>query len=100
MPSPGASLRAPGVTRSRSSKTRPGAWRLLRMEHNVTGIDYADRAHFRYRGPLIDVHAHVLQTRPDDPPTGPPKGTGPGASLEQAEVMLAVAEEFGITQTV
>jgi hypothetical protein len=69
-------------------------------EHNVTGIDYADRAHFCYRGQLIDFHAHVLQTRPEDPPNGPPKGTGPGASLEQAELMLAVAEEFGITQTV
>ena len=69
-------------------------------EHNVTGIDYADRLHFRYRGPLIDVHAHVLRTRPDDPPGGPPKGTGPGASVEQAELMLGVAEQFGITQTV
>lgn len=69
-------------------------------EHNVTGIDYADRGHFRYHGRLIDIHAHVLQTRPDDPPNGPPKGTGPGATIEQAERMLAVAEEFGITQTV
>jgi Amidohydrolase len=69
-------------------------------EYNVTGIDYADRAHFRYHGPIIDTHAHVLQTRPDDPPNAPPKGTGPGASLAQAELMLSVAEEFGITQTV
>jgi predicted TIM-barrel fold metal-dependent hydrolase len=69
-------------------------------EHNVTGIDYSDRGHFVYHGPLIDIHAHVLRTRPDDPPTGPPKGVGPGASLDPAETMLAVAEEFGIEQTV
>jgi hypothetical protein len=69
-------------------------------EHNVTGIDYSDRGHFRYHGRLIDVHAHVLRTRPDDPANGPPKGTGPGASLEQAALMLDVAEEFGIGQTV
>jgi predicted TIM-barrel fold metal-dependent hydrolase len=69
-------------------------------EHNVTGIDFAERGHFRYHGRLIDIHAHVLRTRPDDPPNGPPKGTGPGASLEQAETMLAVAAEFGIVQTV
>jgi predicted TIM-barrel fold metal-dependent hydrolase len=69
------------------------------LEHNVTGIDYNDRLHFRYTGPLIDIHAHVFQTRPGDPPNGPPLGKGPGASLDQAEVMLAVAEEFGITRT-
>jgi hypothetical protein len=68
-------------------------------EHNVTGIDYTDRAHFRYTGPIIDAHAHVLRTRPGDPVNGPPTGSGPGASLEQAETMLAVAEEFGIVRT-
>src|SRR5262249_14937490 len=68
-------------------------------EHNVTGIDYSDRRHFRYAGPLIDIHSHVMQTRPTDPKNGPPVGTGPGASLEQAETMLAVAEEFGIVRT-
>jgi predicted TIM-barrel fold metal-dependent hydrolase len=68
-------------------------------EHNVTGIDYRDRSHFRYSGPLVDVHAHVLITRPSDPKTGPPSGTGPGASIEQAEIMVEVAEEFGITRT-
>jgi predicted TIM-barrel fold metal-dependent hydrolase len=68
-------------------------------EHNVTGIDYADRRHFRYRGPLIDIHAHIMLTRPDDPKTGPPVGSGPGASTAQAETMLATAAEFGIIQT-
>jgi predicted TIM-barrel fold metal-dependent hydrolase len=68
-------------------------------EHNVTGLDFNDRGHFRYTGPpLIDIHAHVFQTRPTDPPNGPPTGVGPGASLEQAETMLAVAEEFGVRQ--
>jgi predicted TIM-barrel fold metal-dependent hydrolase len=69
-------------------------------EHNVTGIDYAKRAHLTYRGPLIDVHSHVMLTRPDDPANGPPKGTGPGASIAQAETMLEVAAEFGIARTI
>jgi hypothetical protein len=68
-------------------------------EHNVTGIDYADRRHFRYQGPpLIDFHAHVLQTRPTDPKNGPPSGSGPGASLEQAETMFEIAREFGVSR--
>jgi hypothetical protein len=65
-------------------------------EHNVAGIDYRDRLHFRYQGPLIDIHAHVMRNSPDDPKTGPPTGTG--TSLEQAETMLQVAGEFGITR--
>ena len=69
-------------------------------EHNVTGIDYADRRHFRHTGSILDIHAHVMITRPGDAASGPPKGTGPGASIEQAETMLAVAREFGIEQTV
>jgi predicted TIM-barrel fold metal-dependent hydrolase len=69
-------------------------------EHNVTGIDYNDRAHFRYTGPpLIDIHAHVLQTRPGDPKNGPPTGSGPEASIAQAETMLDVAQEFRIVRT-
>src|SRR5437660_195781 len=68
-------------------------------EHNVTGVDFADHRHFRYAGPLIDFHAHVFQTRPGDPKDGPPLGHGPGASLEAAEAMLAVAEEYGIVRT-
>ncbi|HLN28840.1 MAG TPA: amidohydrolase family protein [Gemmataceae bacterium] len=70
------------------------------VEHNVTGVDYSDRQHLRYTGlPLIDIHAHVLQTRPTDPANGPPSGTGPGASLEQAALMLEVAQEFSIGRT-
>lgn len=68
-------------------------------EYNVTGIDYGDRAHFRYRGPLLDVHAHVTITRPGDPKNGPPTGEGPGASIAQAEIMLGAAREFGIVRT-
>ncbi len=68
-------------------------------ECNVTGIDYAERGHLRYDGPIIDVHAHVMVTRPGDPPTGPPTGKGPGASLAQAEMMLDVAADFGVHQT-
>jgi Amidohydrolase len=69
-------------------------------EYNVTGLDYARRSHFRYAGPsLIDVHAHVMLTRPTDPTNGPPPGTGPGATSDQAAVMLEVAQEFGIART-
>src|SRR5438874_13824576 len=69
-------------------------------EHNVTSVDFRDRLHLRYNGPpLVDIHTHVLQTRPTDPPNGPPSGMGPGASLEQAEQMLEVAAEFGIVRT-
>jgi hypothetical protein len=67
-------------------------------EYNVTGINYRDRDHLRYHGPLIDFHAHVMRTRPTDPKEGPP-ATGPGATIDQAETMLTVAEEFGITRT-
>ncbi|HLJ92318.1 MAG TPA: amidohydrolase family protein [Gemmataceae bacterium] len=68
-------------------------------EHNRTGIDFRDRKHFCYTGPpLVDIHAHVLQTRPTDPPNGPPVGTGPGASVEAAELMLEVAAEFGVSR--
>jgi hypothetical protein len=67
-------------------------------EHNITGIDFADRRHFRYTGPLIDLHAHVYLTRPTDPKVGPPSN-GPGASISQAEIMLEAAREFGIVRT-
>src|SRR5262249_40014898 len=63
-------------------------------------IDYNERGHLHYRGPIIDFHAHVMVTRPGDPPTGPPTGKGPGASISQAELMLEVGAEFGVEQTV
>lgn len=69
-------------------------------EHNVTGIDYSRREHFRYRGPIIDIHAHVTLTRPGEPPSGPRSEEGPGATAEQAEVMLEVGREFGVCQTI
>lgn len=70
-------------------------------EYNVTGIDYAERGHLRYAGPIIDFHAHVMVTRPGDPVGGPRVVEGgPGASLEQAQTMLDVGAEFGIVQTV
>jgi hypothetical protein len=66
-------------------------------EYNVTGQDYAERSNFRYAGPpLIDIHSHIMQTRPSDPVNGPPVGAGPGASLTQAETFFEVAEEFGV----
>jgi hypothetical protein len=69
-------------------------------EHNMTGMDFSNRQHLVYTGPsLIDIHSHILQTRPTDPPQGPPGGTGPGASLDQAETMLDVAREFGVSRT-
>ncbi|MSQ94084.1 MAG: hypothetical protein EXR98_05955 [Gemmataceae bacterium] len=68
-------------------------------EFNVTGIDYAERRHLRYTGPIIDFHAHVMVTRPGDPPTGPPTGKGPGATIEQADAMLDVGQDFGVMQT-
>jgi predicted TIM-barrel fold metal-dependent hydrolase len=70
-------------------------------EHNVTGIDFGDRSHLTYSGPpLIDVHAHVMQTEPTDSKDGPPPmKRGPETSVEQAGIMLDVAKEFGIVRT-
>src|SRR5690242_8775110 len=64
-------------------------------EYNMTGQDYADRRHFRYTGPILDFHAHVMVTRPGDPKNAPPLGHGPGASTLQAETMLEVGRTFG-----
>lgn len=69
-------------------------------EHNVTGIDYALLGHFTYSGPLIDIHTHVMVTRPGDPVNGPPTGEGPGASTDQAVAMIEVGRTFGIQHTV
>ncbi len=61
-------------------------------EHNRTGVDFGDRAHLRHCGPpLLDVHAHVVRTRPEGAPVGEP-----ATSLAQAEAMLTVAEDFGV----
>jgi hypothetical protein len=69
-------------------------------EYNITGISYADRRHFRYQGPpLIDIHAHVTMTHPDEPTGGMPGGAGRDGSLAQAETMLEVAADFGIGLT-
>jgi hypothetical protein len=66
-------------------------------EYNVTGLDYRARAHFRYAGPpILDVHAHVMRTRPPDAVEGQPGVPAAEPSLDQARTMLAVAEEFGI----
>ncbi len=69
-------------------------------EHNATGIDYSDREHFTYQGPILDFHAHVMVTRPGDPPSGPPLGEGPGASTDQAASMLEIGHAFGVYKTV
>ena len=68
-------------------------------EYNVTGADYSDRGHLHYSGPIIDVHAHLFQTRPSDPKDGPPSFTGPDPSITQAETMMEVGREFGIVRT-
>ena len=65
-------------------------------EHNVTGQDYGERRHFRYAGPpIIDVHAHVMQTRPEAK-EGQPPPDGEVDTLAQARTMLGVASEFGV----
>jgi hypothetical protein len=61
-------------------------------EHNVTGIDYADCRHLRYTGPaLIDIHAHVMRPRNFDKPDVIVED-----NLDQARLMLDVADEFGV----
>jgi predicted TIM-barrel fold metal-dependent hydrolase len=54
-------------------------------EHNVTGQDFSRREHFRYAGPLLDVHAHVTLMSDSRSP-----------GIGQAEQMMAVAGEFGV----
>jgi predicted TIM-barrel fold metal-dependent hydrolase len=64
-------------------------------EHNVTGVDFADHRHLHYAGPpLLDVHTHIMRTRPADPVDGAPADVE--GSLEQAEIMLEVASTFGV----
>ena len=61
-------------------------------EHNVTGQDFTDCGHLRSVGPIIDVHAHVMRTRP------PESKNDADWAVSQAETMLAVAAEFGVVQ--
>jgi len=70
-------------------------------EHNVTNHDYSRREHFMYSGPsIIDFHAHVTMTSPDDKAAGPAGGLGKKGSSDPAAMMLEIASEFGISQTV
>lgn len=69
-------------------------------EYNLTGHDYSQREHLRFRGPILDFHSHVMVTRPGDPPVGPPLGEGPGASSDQAQTMLDIGAEFGVVKTI
>lgn len=60
-------------------------------DYNATGQDFGRREHLGYSGPpVIDVHAHVTMTKPDE--------SAEGASTA-AELMLAAAAEFGIGRT-
>ncbi|MBL8794619.1 MAG: amidohydrolase family protein [Planctomycetia bacterium] len=68
-------------------------------EYNITGLDYAQRSHFRYAGPLIDVHSHITTTELNESTSGFPGGAGRAGSLAQAETQLAVARTFGIART-
>src|SRR5919199_6117672 len=66
-------------------------------EHNVTGMDFGERGHFRYAGPpLVDAHAHVMRTRPPEDKGGSAEGAAEEDPLAQAATMLEVAEEFGV----
>lgn len=65
-------------------------------EYNMTGQDYADRRHFVYGGPLVDAHTHLTLTHPAEGKEGPPPAPEP-AALAQAEQMVEVAREFGVT---
>ena len=70
-------------------------------EYNMTGHDYGRRDHFAYSGPpIIDIHAHVTMTSPDDKTASPAGGWGKEGSTDSAAMMLDVAAEFGIGLTV
>ncbi|HEX4591799.1 MAG TPA: amidohydrolase family protein, partial [Gemmataceae bacterium] len=57
--------------------------------------------HFTYSGPpIIDLHAHVTMTSPEDKPAGPAGGWGDRGSSDAAAMMLEVGAEFGIGLTV
>lgn len=60
-------------------------------DYNATGQDFGRREHLGYSGPpIIDIHAHVTMTRPDEAAEG---------VSNAAELMLATAAEFGIGRT-
>lgn len=68
---------------------------MSKPEHNVTDLDYRQRAHLTYAGPpIVDFHAHVVQVLPakDQAPTEEP--------LAQSETMFEVAREFGVERIV
>lgn len=66
-------------------------------EHNVTGIDYAERGHLRYAGaPIVDFHAHVMLTQPGDVANAPPGPLTTQASTDQAALLFEVADTFGV----
>jgi predicted TIM-barrel fold metal-dependent hydrolase len=70
-------------------------------EHNVNGHDYSRRDHFTYTGPpIIDFHAHVTMTSPEDKAAGPAGGWGEKGTSDSAALMLEVGREFGIDLTV
>ena len=70
-------------------------------EYNVTGLDYGQRSHFTYSGsPIIDFHAHVTMTSPEDKAAGPAGGWGDKGTSDSAALMLDVAAEFGVAQVV
>lgn len=73
--------------------------KMERPEYNQTGQDFTDYQYFRYSGPIIDIHTHVMITRPGDPLSGPPLGEGPDGSIAQAETMLALGREYGVEKT-
>jgi hypothetical protein len=70
-------------------------------EYNVTHQDYALREHFRRDiPPIIDIHAHVTQTRPPADKSSDKPAEKAEPTLDQAEQMLAVAAEFGVAHVV
>src|SRR5947209_10176208 len=70
-------------------------------EFNVTGHDFSKRDHFTYSGPpIIDIHAHVTMTDPEDKAVGPAGGWGEKGSSDAAAMMLDVGAEFDIGLTV
>lgn len=68
-------------------------------EHNLTGQSWRKDQLTFVGPPIVDFHAHVTMTRPDDKAQGPAGGAGAEGSSDQAALMLEVAEEYGIGLT-